>query len=296
MFAKILIGFDGTPESRDALALAGRIATRTGAELTVAVCFPQTQPLLPEHGHLLDEEAAPLFRVAHKLLPDTTFSTVVSGDPSPARALSDLAAEQQADVIVIGSTHRGAVGRVYPGSVGERLLHCTPAAVAVAPRDYASHRHTDIGVIGVAFDGTAESRLALAAAGLLAGHLGARVRVISVIDLRGRGATGFIEFSKVATGKPEADLEEAGRTLGPEIDQELALLEGDPAAILANEAVELDLLIVGSAGHGPLGHLLLGSVSGELMRTAPCPVMALPRMAHVDDPETVTVRPETDTS
>jgi nucleotide-binding universal stress UspA family protein len=71
-----------------------------------------------------------------------------------------------------------------------------------------------------------------------------------------------------------------------EVEVERVLRSGDPAAELALEAVELDLLVVGSRGHGPLGETLLGSVSSELVRTAPCPVLVMPRGAAVStEPE-----------
>ena len=40
----------------------------------------------------------------------------------------------RADLVVVGSTHTGRLGRVFPGSTGEKLLHGAPCAVAVVPR------------------------------------------------------------------------------------------------------------------------------------------------------------------
>ncbi|MBJ7348576.1 MAG: universal stress protein, partial [Thermoleophilaceae bacterium] len=42
----------------------------------------------------------------------------------------------------------------------------------------------------------------------------------------------------------------------------------------------VDLLVVGSRGYGPVNTVLLGTVTGKLMRQAPCPVMAVPRSAE----------------
>jgi len=41
---------------------------------------------------------------------------------------------------------------------------------------------------------------------------------------------------------------------------------------------------VGSRGYGPLRRVLLGSVSTELIRTAPCPVIVHPRPAKAAAP------------
>ncbi len=278
MFERILIGFDGTPASGDALSLGAHLAHRTGAQVTLAACFPHLGPLPPARAYILDEESEALSRTVRKLVPDLEFEIAALPGTSPSAGLADLASERAADLIVIGSTHRGAIGRVLPGSVGERLLRTSPVAVSVAPRDYASHGHADIGVIGVAYDGSPESRLALEKAAWLARRTDSRVRVISVIDLRGR-AGELAELSKVASGQFDAEVERAGRSVPAEIEHDVLVLEGDPAVELAARGVELDLLLIGSSGHGPVGKVLLGSVSSEIMRTAPCPVVAVPRLA-----------------
>ncbi len=67
--------------------------------------------------------SAPAREVARR---DAVPLRVVGGVAAP-RALHEVAEDEGADVIVLGSTHRGGLGRVLPGSVGERLLHGAPA-------------------------------------------------------------------------------------------------------------------------------------------------------------------------
>ena len=47
----------------------------------------------------------------------------------------------------------------------------------------------------------------------------------------------------------------------------------------------IDLLVTGSRGYGPMRRVLLGSVSSELMRSAPCPVCGSPvqRIVYADN-------------
>ena len=52
---------------------------------------------------------------------------------------------------------------------------------------------------------------------------------------------------------------------------------GDPAVELASASRELDLLVCGSRGRGPLRAVLLGSVTERLIRGAGCPVVIVPR-------------------
>ena len=59
------------------------------------------------------------------------------------------------------------------------------------------------------------------------------------------------------------------------------LLVGAPAKQLIAESLDLDLLVMGSRGFGGLRRALLGSVSGQVVLDAACPVLVVPRGVHV---------------
>ena len=90
--------------------------------------------------------------------------------------------DEAASLVVVGSSHRGALGRVLPGSVGERLLHGSPCPVAVAPRGYEPPSLGEAGTVGAAFDERPESLAALAEAARWTRALGARLRAITVVE------------------------------------------------------------------------------------------------------------------
>jgi len=52
---------------------------------------------------------------------------------------------------------------------------------------------------------------------------------------------------------------------------------GSPAAEIVRYATQhrIDLIVLGTHGRGPLGHILLGSVAERVVRTAPCPVLTV---------------------
>jgi nucleotide-binding universal stress UspA family protein len=70
--------------------------------------------------------------------PATAREMRVVSDSSPARGLQAIAEEAGASLIVVGSSHRSGIGRVFAGGVAESLLDGAPVPIAVAPHGYAS--------------------------------------------------------------------------------------------------------------------------------------------------------------
>lgn len=275
----IVIGFDGSEESRDALELGGRLARLEGARVIVVACFAYSPTEVGEEAFesRLAEDSGPLFTEARRALEGVDLSTLALGTESPAEALHDVAEDERAEAIVLGSTHRGALGRIMPGSVGERLLDGAPCSVVVAPRGFARGEHFGLGVIGVAYDGSEESRIALGEGKRLATGLDAQLRLIRAVDPASPGDRPPGEGA--ADEGDRRRLERVAASIEGDLDVDTAVVEGGAAAALADQGIELDLLVIGSRGHGPLRRTLLGGVSAEVMRTAPCPVWVTPRGA-----------------
>lgn len=279
---KLVAGFDGSPESRDALRLAQGLAHVEGADLHVAVVLAQG-PLPLESADERSERFDQLLADAESELPDSSWIAERISDSSPAAGLDSLARKLDAAMIVLGSTHRGKAGSVLLGSTGQHLLQGAPCPVAVAPRGYRSGDHFGLGLIGVAYDGEPESKLALAEAEQLARRLGAALSVIAVVpELAPTEAVApeLDELRQSVEDRYRGRLDEALAGLEGRVEAEPKLIKGDPAPALAGEGVELDLLVLGSRGFGPLRATLLGGVSGSVMRTAPCPVIVVPRGAE----------------
>lgn len=51
----------------------------------------------------------------------------------------------------------------------------------------------------------------------------------------------------------------------------------NPASIIVEyaRAHAIDLIVMGTHGHGPIGHLFIGNVAEHVVRTAPCPVLTV---------------------
>ena len=180
--SKVIVGFDASEQSDDALVLGQttrqglrRRAPRRGR--------PAADPDPVRGGDRRADRSPPSWRSASTSRPSAGWRerefTRASldgevGGRSAARALYEYAEDQNADLIVVGSSHRGKLGRILPGSVGESLLRGAPCAVAVAPRGFARREHAGFGLIGIAYDGSEEADLALKQAERLSSSLECR--------------------------------------------------------------------------------------------------------------------------
>ncbi|HEX6117047.1 MAG TPA: universal stress protein [Solirubrobacterales bacterium] len=280
---RIVVGFDGSDEARDALALGERLARLEGTGLTVAaVGLFEPQVSTAVERRAATANLRELFaEVREELGPARPFeSRIVEGLPA-ARGLISVASEEEADLIVVGSTHRGRIGRVFPGSVGTQLLHGASCPVAVAPRGFRDAERSVRGVIGVAYDASPESELALAEACRLARVLEVSVRLITVLPEAGLAAVDPAARAE-RSGRRERTQERLDRALesvAGVIDAETQVIEGDPGPALVDDCEELDLIVLGSRGRGPLQRTLLGTVSARVCSSSECPVVIVPRGA-----------------
>ncbi len=212
--------------------------------------------------------------------------------------LARLARSEGVDLLVLGSTHRGPIGRVVPGAMVAHLLGEAACAVAVAPPGFAGPANDDsdwqplsgdaedvgMRVVGVGFDGSSAAREALEIATELAVRNGATLRVYAVArklaHIPGDGAGGRAPGVPTEAGALQQQLHRAVAALPAEARALPVFLRGIPVVELIKAAAEgVDLLVLGSRSGGPVKRALHGSVSGAVMLEANCPVLISPSLA-----------------
>lgn len=290
----IVVGYDGSEQARDGLALTYLLAQALEADVEVlsVLTYAPTEATWTEYGRMLrDEEARLAGEARAALLGLRGVETVMIPASSPARELHDRAEARGASLIAIGSTHRGRAGRILLGTVADRLLAGAPCPIAVAPSRYGAGEHS-LGQIAVGYDGSAESEMALTAGVELAALAGGVVRLIVVANPHEAVTAVPMAGGWGGMVTTEEGVERQERRMQATLERALSSIEDgvgatgevvvdlDPKSVILKVSEESDLLLMGSRGYGPLGRVLLGSVSSAVVREAACPVIVTPRSAE----------------
>jgi nucleotide-binding universal stress UspA family protein len=282
MRATYITGYDGSEGAIAAMRFSMRLAAGIGGEVLAASVYPHSRWVF-RTGEGEREAGEPRHDEGTAAgAPDVVHCSL--GAPSPAEGLHRLAAEQHASLLAVGVTHRGALGRLVPGGVPDHLVHGAPCPVAVVPAEWADR---PIRVVAAAYDGSDESRLALAAAEDLARRAGARLRVLSVWQslMPAYLGTGFVyastELEEDSLELRRREVADVVAALPADLHPEGDVRTGDPGATLIEACRDdVDALFMGSRGYGPAKSVLVGSVSRYVVDHAGCPVIVVPSSAR----------------
>lgn len=140
----ILVGTDFSDISDEAMRTAALYAKTFGSRVMVAHVFdptPNVPPVVWSRPDLLDrsirtEIEAAIRETLHgktatllKDVPDVELS--VCQHPSAGRALCEMAADEEVDLLILGSHGRSGLSRAFLGSVAEKVVRHAPCPVLV---------------------------------------------------------------------------------------------------------------------------------------------------------------------
>jgi nucleotide-binding universal stress UspA family protein len=180
----IIAGFSSSRQSSAPLNLAAQIARCTGDKIVATAIVerpwpPRGDPVEDEYLSYVSSQAKrSLEGVVARLPDDLDIWVVVHQSASIPTGLTELAAEVGADLVVVGSSSSGLLGRVALGSVTDRLVHTAAVPVAIAPRGYPMspgriHRLT------VSYGGQADAVGLIATSAEFAQRWSVRLRIVS---------------------------------------------------------------------------------------------------------------------
>lgn len=279
-YRKILVAFDGSDASRNALLQSFRLACDEKCWITVTSVVPAYEGDLDLTGvkdiraalHKPCEDA--LAEAQHLADRERALIKTVCEEGEVYERIVDLADAENCDLIIMGKTGSRRIGRVLVGSVTARVIGHTQRDILVVPAD------AKIGwkKILVATDGSKYSASAAARAVDFAKAYGGSLVALSVVDVPAE----FYADAPKAAEKLVADakgyveaVKKQAEAAGVGAETMVVEAEADQAVIAAAGDAKADMIIMGSHGRTGLRRLLMGSVTELVIGHAPCPVLVV---------------------
>jgi nucleotide-binding universal stress UspA family protein len=284
MQRKIVVAYRPDTHGENAVALARMLASARLVAKVLIVEVAHSPSPEAEHrlARLVDGWPQPL----------SVSARVVAGH-SVSDALLAVAEEEQADAVVLGSTHRGRPGRVFMGTTFEHIARAATWPILVAPEGFVDASR-ELKKIGVAYDGSDESQAALDWAVEVASEATAGLRLLAVVEpppaptetwagsvpteAWGDGLTlaETTEVVDVLRERRQRELESARASIGATAVETVTIV-GDVLHELRDAAADLDMLVVGSHGRKRLDDLLVGGVARRLAHSCQAPLVLVPK-------------------
>jgi nucleotide-binding universal stress UspA family protein len=143
MFARIVVGTDGSETAKQAVREATGLAKQTGATLCIVSAFDPVPsqrlreerleaPSDIEHTVNPNEDVdAILAEAAKEVEKEGVQVETVARQGEPADAILDVAEDQNADLIVVGNKGMTGAKRFLLGSVPNKVSHHAPSSVLI---------------------------------------------------------------------------------------------------------------------------------------------------------------------
>lgn len=295
-YRTILAGTDLSALSLEAVRAAAQIANVFGAErLHVVQAVPHVEivggPLLSaslQRGsteHLIEAARAQAAARLDQLdIPSGRVKTtreVIIG--APIRALLAAAESQHADLIVVATHGRSAVGRFAFGSVASGLVRAAKVPVLVVGHGESDPARITRVMAAIDFSPISNDVLEHAATFALRGL--ARLDAFSCYEepvAMDAGGTALVlgALELLSPDEHWRALKDALRLarLPPEIPVEISMARGHAAHEVLRHAARsaAGLVVIGTSGHNFIERAVLGSTATRVLSQASCPVLVIP--------------------
>lgn len=301
--AKVVVGIDGSDQSRAALEWAAVEAARRRVPLLIvhALGMPvivsayggpaRFQPTEEMSGQA-DAVLTSAERYVNELRPSVVVELVTALEEAP---LALLRQSRPHDLIVVGTRGLGAFASMFVGSVSVRVSAQAPCPVVVVPADEEGHAtRTGLDRVVVGVDGSKPSHRALGLAVDVAAESRGELIVVNSwevpfpYDPVAMTAAGYKSQDEIFERQSEKLVAEllddvmAERPGDLGIEVTIVRTQSNPVDALLEAAAEADVIVVGSRGRGTVRGLLMGSVSQGVLHHAKVPVVVMPKHADED--------------
>lgn len=291
----ILVGFSASRQGNAPLNLACQISQSANEPVFAAAVVEQDwarpdDPVQNEYLRYRTTQVENLLQHAVGKLPGSAASsvtTVVHPSSSIPTGLTELAAQRDASLVVVGSSSAGLLGRVALGSVTDRLVHTAALPVAIAPRGYP-WQPTPLRRITASYGGEADVNGLIKAAAELAQQWSVSLRIVSFTVRPSSSFGGAVntaaenlvveQWAQRAHEEISRQLDKARTTIGiPNVEVVVGSGSDWREAVESVNWTAGDIMALGSGAAGQAAQVFLGSAASKILRHAPVPVLILPR-------------------
>jgi len=286
-----LVAYSADSGGRSALALGRMFAAAGGVRLVVCTIVPTTwgYPSLArvdaEYATFLNSFAQQALDEAKAALGDgvaAEYRARAAG--SPTEGILELVDEVGADMVVLGSSREGPIGRFAVGSVANSLLHSAPVPVALTPRGYRPSRRAQLRRVTCGYVGTPHSAVTLRAAAELAKRHNVPLRVITAVvrdrqmypPLVGWQSERMVEEQWRAQARAAQQRALSELPEGTEATAEIVEGSSWDDALDSTDWEDAEVLVIGSSRLGVGARIFLGSNASKIVRSSPVPVVVVP--------------------
>jgi nucleotide-binding universal stress UspA family protein len=288
---RILCATDLSPASGPAWEEARRLAALLKAELRLlyvvaSVPVPLEGYFPPDlYQEVIEGEDREARERLARLVGDSASTLAITTRVergAPAARILAVAAEDTADLLVLGTHGRSGLDRLVLGSVADRVTRSAPCPVVTVRAGRATPGVRPLARLCYATDFSPTARAAWPYAVALAEVAGATVDLLHVTPLPVPDRHLPLE----ALGRMTRLLREEGEARAAEFLENCplarervhtAIVSGDPAEQILHwaEARSTDLIVMGTHGWSGLVRWMLGSVAHHVIQLASCPVLTL---------------------
>jgi nucleotide-binding universal stress UspA family protein len=208
-----------------------------------------------------------------------------------ADEISHIVEEKQIDLVISATRGRSGLKRIILGSVTERLMRtlCCPLLVVPSPdKEFVASEDQQINIksILIGCDFSPDSGVAFQYGLSLAQEFQSDLHLAHVIETSLYQELHKTEYPVKAEIQQEVQTRLTQKLLDmvPEdarnwCKPRTSLLNGNPYEELVSyaEQHDMDMIVLGTRGHGLVKSLLIGSTTDRVVRRAPCPVLSVSR-------------------
>ena len=272
---RILVPVDGSEGADAALDHAISLAGAVGAEIRLlSVVDPYVLSTVTERKEVEEELEAVVEEAAARVRDTGVEASTAVETGFPHEEILDTVADDDIDLVAMGTHGRRGLQRFVLGSVAEKVVRLSPVPVLTV-RTGATGRSPYENIV-VPTDGSDAALPAERLGVNLTGQFDAVAHALSVVPKGRIRSSETVEAQEEAARKAVDRVVALGDAAGVRVEE--AVEHGVPHRVIVDycESLDADLAVLGTHGRTGVERFVLGSVAEKVLRLSETPVLVVP--------------------